>query len=206
MVVDVVTVGDCDLDESLRPLVLAAREAVVNVAKHAGTQRADVYAETTGGAVDVFVRDRGAGFDLGGVAGDRHGVRNSIVDRMARHGGSADVRSAPGEGTEVRLAHAAHRPPTTSPPRAHAEPHRVRPRGDPMTQAIPERPVRVVLVDDHAMFRAGVRAELAASGAGVVEVVGEAADADAAIAVVREQQPHVVLLDVHLPGGRGGRR
>ena len=47
VVVDVVTVGDCDLDESLRPLVHAAREAVVNVAKHAGTQRADVYAETS---------------------------------------------------------------------------------------------------------------------------------------------------------------
>ena len=103
VVVDVVTVGDCDLDESLRPVVLAAREAVVNAAKHAGTQRADVYAETTQGAVDVFVRDRGAGFDLGAVAADRHGVRSSIVDRMARHGGSADVRSAPGEGTEVRL-------------------------------------------------------------------------------------------------------
>ena len=65
------------------------------------------------------------------------------------------------------------------------------------------RPVRVVLVDDHAMFRAGVRAELAASGAGTVEVVGEAADADAAIAVVHDLQPQVVLLDVHLPGGGG---
>jgi signal transduction histidine kinase/phage shock protein PspC (stress-responsive transcriptional regulator) len=103
VVVDVVTVGDCDLDEALRPVVLAAREAVVNVAKHAGTQRADVYAETSPGAVDVFVRDRGAGFDLGAVASDRHGVRSSIVDRMERHGGRADVRSAPGEGTEVRL-------------------------------------------------------------------------------------------------------
>lgn len=103
VVVDVVTVGDCDLDEALRPIVLAAREAVVNVAKHAGTERADVYAETTDSSVDVFVRDRGAGFDLDAMATDRHGVRSSIVDRMSRHGGSADVRSAPGEGTEVRL-------------------------------------------------------------------------------------------------------
>ena len=103
VVVDVVTVGDRELDEALRPVVLAAREAVVNVAKHAGTQRADVYAETSADAVDVFVRDRGAGFDLDAVSADRQGVRSSIVDRMARHGGSADVRSAPGGGTEVRL-------------------------------------------------------------------------------------------------------
>ncbi len=64
-------------------------------------------------------------------------------------------------------------------------------------------PVRVVLVDDHAMFRAGVRAELTSAGAGLVEIVGEAADADAAIAVVRDARPQVVLLDVHLPGGGG---
>lgn len=109
VVVDVVTVGDCPLDEELRPVVHAAREAVVNVAKHAGTRRADVYAETSDVAVDVFVRDRGAGFDVDGVATDRHGVRNSIIERMARHGGRADVRSAPREGTEVRL----HMPRTT---------------------------------------------------------------------------------------------
>ena len=110
VVVDVVTVGDCPLDEELRPMVHAAREAVVNVAKHAGTQRADVFAETSASAVDVFVRDRGAGFEVGAVAADRQGVRTSIVDRMTRHGGRADVRSAPGEGTEVRL----HMPRTQS--------------------------------------------------------------------------------------------
>ena len=72
-----------------------------------------------------------------------------------------------------------------------------------MTETASAGPVRVVLVDDHAMFRAGVRAELAASGAGMVEVVGEAADADTAVDVVRQLQPQVVLLDVHLPGGGG---
>ena len=58
---------------------------------------------------------------------------------------------------------------------------------------------RVVLVDDHAMFRTGVRAELA----GHADVVAEAADVDEAVRVVTETQPDVVLLDVHLPGGGG---
>ena len=68
-------------------------------------------------------------------------------------------------------------------------------------------PVRVVLVDDHRMFRTGVRAELteamAASGVPVCEFVGEAPDVDTAISVIRAEQPDVVLLDVHLPGGSG---
>ena len=64
-------------------------------------------------------------------------------------------------------------------------------------------PVRVVIVDDHAMFRAGVRAELQSVGAGRVEVVGDASDVATAVAAVREHRPEVVLLDVHLPGGGG---
>ena len=101
--VDVVAVGDCDLEEALRPIVQATREAVTNAAKHAGTGRVDVYAEVSSDAVDVFVRDRGAGFSLDDVPEDRYGVRRSILDRMERHGGTAEVRSTPGEGTEVRL-------------------------------------------------------------------------------------------------------
>ena len=91
------------MSEALRPVVNATREAVTNAAKHAGTGQVDVYAEVTGAAVDVFVRDRGRGFDPDTIAEDRYGVRNSIIDRMDRHGGTADVRSTPGEGTEVRL-------------------------------------------------------------------------------------------------------
>jgi DNA-binding NarL/FixJ family response regulator len=63
--------------------------------------------------------------------------------------------------------------------------------------------VGVVIVDDHAMFRAGVRAELAESGAGVVEILAEAADVDTAVAAIAAVRPAVVLLDVHLPGGGG---
>ncbi len=64
-------------------------------------------------------------------------------------------------------------------------------------------PVRVVVVDDHAMFRSGVRSELATVGAGQVQVVAEAADVDQAVAAILEHRPDVVLLDVHLPGGGG---
>ena len=64
--VEVVSVGDCDLDEPLRPVVSATREAVTNAAKHAGTGQIDVYAEVTDAAVDVFVRDRGTRLRPGG--------------------------------------------------------------------------------------------------------------------------------------------
>ena len=62
-----------------------------------------MYAEVDEERIEVFVRDRGQGFDLDEVADDRMGVKGSIIDRMARHGGTATVRSAPGDGTEVRL-------------------------------------------------------------------------------------------------------
>jgi signal transduction histidine kinase/phage shock protein PspC (stress-responsive transcriptional regulator) len=101
--VEVVTVGDGPVDEARGALVAAAREAILNAAKHAGTARIDVYAEVDATGVSVFVRDRGVGFDPAGVSDDRAGIRNSIVGRMARHGGRAEIRSAPGTGTEVEL-------------------------------------------------------------------------------------------------------
>jgi len=101
--VEVVVVGDCAHADHLVPVVQATREALTNAAKHAGVPRVDVYAEITDAAVDVFVRDRGAGFDPAAVPADRFGVRRSIEDRMVRHGGTAEILSTPGEGTEVRL-------------------------------------------------------------------------------------------------------
>jgi signal transduction histidine kinase/phage shock protein PspC (stress-responsive transcriptional regulator) len=102
--VEVVTVGDAAVSDDLRPLLLAAREAMVNAAKHSGADQVDVYAEMVDGVTEVFVRDRGAGYDPDGVPDDRLGVRNSIVDRMRRHAGTAVIRTALGEGTEVRLS------------------------------------------------------------------------------------------------------
>jgi signal transduction histidine kinase len=99
----VVVGGDRTLDDGLRALVLAAREAMVNAAKHAGVDEVSVYAEVEEDEVDVFVRDRGTGFDPEAVPTDRHGLADSVRGRMARHGGTVRLRSRPGEGTEVHL-------------------------------------------------------------------------------------------------------
>ncbi|MGW0229795.1 ATP-binding protein [Actinopolymorpha singaporensis] len=101
--VEVVMVGDAPLDPALTAVVRAAGEAMVNAAKHSGAPRIDVYAEVEENHVEVYVRDRGVGFDPDRVGEDRLGVRRSIYERMERHGGRAQVRSGPGEGTEVRL-------------------------------------------------------------------------------------------------------
>ena len=102
--VETVVVGDCPLDSRLAGLVAAAREALTNAAKFAGVSQVDLYAEAGEERVELFVRDRGVGFDPAQVPADRQGIRRSIRERMDRHGGQAFVRSAPGEGTEVELA------------------------------------------------------------------------------------------------------
>jgi signal transduction histidine kinase len=101
--VEIVVVGDRALDGRAEALVAAAREAMVNAAKFGGGSPVDVYAEASDGSLQVFVRDRGPGFDPDTVPEDRRGVRESIVGRMARHGGRAAIHSAPGAGTEVEL-------------------------------------------------------------------------------------------------------
>jgi signal transduction histidine kinase len=101
--IDVVAVGDAPLDERGAALVAAAREALVNAAKFGAGGAVSLYAEVGQERAEVFVRDRGPGFELAGVPEDRRGVRESILGRMRRHGGRAAIHSAPGEGTEVEL-------------------------------------------------------------------------------------------------------
>jgi Signal transduction histidine kinase len=101
--IEIVCVGDADLTPRLNALVQAARQAMVNAAKYAEAPVVSVYAEVEPDEVTVFVRDRGKGFDLDAVPPDRMGIRESIIGRMERNGGSARVRTAPGEGTEVTL-------------------------------------------------------------------------------------------------------
>ncbi len=103
LTVDSVVVGDAPLDDALAGLGAATREALVNAAKHSGAASADLYTEVTPERVSVFVRDRGAGFDAAAVPADRRGLRDSVTGRLTRLGGTATVRSSPGEGTEVEL-------------------------------------------------------------------------------------------------------
>ena len=100
--VELVCVGEVELDESGRALVAATTEAMVNAAKHA-RGAVSVYVEVDDGRVTVFVRDRGPGFDVAGVSPDRKGVSESMIGRMQRAGGTCAIRSDE-RGTEVTLA------------------------------------------------------------------------------------------------------
>ena len=101
--VETVTVGDCELTVELRALLAAGREAAVNAATWSGAPTVSLFVEVEPAQVSVFVRDRGTGFDPEAVGHDRRGIAESIRARVARCGGSAVIRSAPGQGTEVEL-------------------------------------------------------------------------------------------------------
>lgn len=102
--IEVVTVGDRPLDERSAAVLAAAREALTNAARHAGDGGpVSLYAEITPERLQVFIRDRGSGFDPEAVPPGRHGLKDSIIGRMERHGGRAAIRSQPGEGTEIEL-------------------------------------------------------------------------------------------------------
>ena len=113
--VEVVIVGDCELDDNLTALLAAAREATVNAAKWSGASVISLFAEVEPGEVSLVVRDRGKGFDPAAVPADRKGLAESVHGRMTRRGGTVTVTSAPGEGTKVSLKM----------PRAAAQPHQV---------------------------------------------------------------------------------
>ena len=100
--VEVVVTGDRPLDDGGRALVRALREALANAVRH-GSPPVSAYVEIGPSAVEAFVRDHGCGFDPEVVPADRLGVRESILGRMTRHGGTAEVRRRD-PGTEVILA------------------------------------------------------------------------------------------------------
>ena len=99
--IDVVTVGDHLLDKESAPLIGAASEAMVNAAKHSGADRLSLYLEAEDEKLTVYVTDQGKGFDLDKVAPDRKGIAESIKSRVENAGGTVEINSEPGDGTEV---------------------------------------------------------------------------------------------------------
>ena len=185
-------VGDCPFTEPMRAVVNATREALVNAAKHAGTGKVDVYVEVSPSAVEVFVRDRGVGFDPADVPEDRMGVRGSIVDRMDRHGGSSEIRSTPGEGTEVRL-----RLPRKDSDKAGDEDETMSLTGERwlrLRQGPRRHRRRPRDVPGRREGRARRRRRRGRRGRPT---------STAPSPTIEARQPAVVLLDVHLPGGGG---
>jgi signal transduction histidine kinase/phage shock protein PspC (stress-responsive transcriptional regulator) len=101
--IESVTVGDAALDEAATALVAAAREAIVNAARHSRTSSVALFVEVEPDAIVAYIRDHGVGFDRSAVGTDRRGLEDSIAGRMRQAGGGSEVTSRLGEGTEVRL-------------------------------------------------------------------------------------------------------
>jgi signal transduction histidine kinase len=100
--IDTVVRGDAEVNPPFEAVLAAAREALTNAAKHAGVDVIDLYAELETGRIEVFVRDRGHGFDAA-VAGSGRGMDHSMVKRITDVGGEAQITSEVGAGTSVEL-------------------------------------------------------------------------------------------------------
>ncbi|MBI5507883.1 MAG: response regulator [Deltaproteobacteria bacterium] len=184
-------------------LFMGTRELLFNVVKHAGVQAARVRVSTDAGALCVAVTDGGQGFDpsLIRAAGGKAGGFGlfSLNERLRLLGGRMEIDSAPGRGSRFRLV--APATPAKDMPvsrAATAASHAATPSPE---SAAKSQKIRVMLVDDHEVMRQGL-AELLA-GENDLEIVGEAADGRAGIALLSKVRPDVVLMDVNMPGLSG---
>jgi signal transduction histidine kinase len=101
--IETVIVGDAPLSPAVEALLAATREALLNAVKHGDGAEISLFAKASATTAAEFVRDRGPGFDPAAIDETRRGIRSSIIERMVRVGGHADVYTAPGEGCEVEL-------------------------------------------------------------------------------------------------------
>lgn len=189
-------------DEFNALLFDCVRELLLNIVKHAGVKEATVSVREEGDRLRVSVRDKGEGFDVEatGRAQSSSGFGLfSIHERLMALGGNTSIETAPGKGTVVRLevplAIAAldrpdGRPAVASPAVSDEERHPADPR-----------PVRIVVVDDHAMVRQGLSTMIDEDER--MSVVGEAADGVEAIEAMETHSPDVILIDVNMPRMNG---
>jgi CheY-like chemotaxis protein/anti-sigma regulatory factor (Ser/Thr protein kinase) len=187
-----------DLAEDLKILVFeAVRELLFNAFKHAGTQAAEVHLSSVGTqGITISVSDQGAGFDpeqvnTTGESGGGFGLF-SIRERLGLIGGSLRIDSSKGRGTRFTL-----RVPYTKATPATVEPEMP---ALPVARGSQQKPgeiIRVLLADDHTLFRDGIARLLDKEPD--IAVVGQAKDGREAVELARKLQPHIILMDINMP-------
>ncbi|MEX5217424.1 MAG: response regulator [Nitrospiraceae bacterium] len=198
-------------------LFQSVRELLMNVSKHAGTDQATVtLSKAEGKVLRIVVEDRGQGFDV--TAGDRPTAQFglfSIRERMQVMGGTLETDSAPGRGTKALLSLPLKPQQAT---REDAESARKSEGLELISEELgikkedksnnpmisipdaslePAARVRVLLADDHAMVRQGLRSVL--EGYHDLQVIGEAQDGMEAVELAQVLKPDVIVMDVNMP-------
>ena len=181
-------------EEAKKFLFQAVRELILNVRKHSGTDQASVRIFSSGDEVGIEVRDEGSGFDTEQTrTGDRVSFGLfSIRDRVELMGGSLHVESAPGRGTTCVIR---------VPAVGQAAKAPVAVDGGKTAQADGGGPIRVLVVDDHTIFRRGLISILESYPD--IKVVGEASDGEQGIERAHELMPDVIIMDLAMPRMNG---
>ncbi|HEX5549458.1 MAG TPA: MASE1 domain-containing protein [Nitrospira sp.] len=172
----------------------SARELLINVAKHAGTNKASLMLDLAENVLTIAVQDQGKGFKTGALEPHQPGQHFglfSIKERMEELGGWLRVESTPGQGTTITLGLPFT---STAAPSTDTSVHE-RPVHPPPAKAAGAR--RVLLVDDHAMVRQGLRAVLEAHPD--LFIIGEAADGREAVSIAKKRTPDVIVMDINMP-------
>lgn len=185
-------------EDTAAMLYQSVRELLFNVVKHAGTDHASISLMRHGEeSVTITVSDRGYGFNpTVMMETDRHhpgrfGLFN-VQERIEAVGGRLDLASTKGEGTSISLT----APLGASVPSAQA-PTAARPQPRVSSSTPLSQRLRILLVDDHAMVRQGLRSVL--ENYPDLEVIGEAGDGEAAIMLTAALKPDVVVMDINMP-------
>jgi PAS domain S-box-containing protein len=198
---------DLPIPEEQAVLVFqSVRELLINVAKHSGTKQAGVRMRRDSSGLRIEVCDSGVGFDLG-VVRPRDGAQPlkfglfSIRERMKAFGGSLEIFTAPGKGTSALLVlpleEAVSVAPTPVDDGFTASTTVTPQRLTRETTSALQKALTVLLVDDHAMMRQGLRSVLEAHQD--ITIVGEASDGQEAVEMVDALRPAVVVMDINMP-------
>lgn len=199
--------ADPDQEEIKVLLFQSVRELLFNVVKHAGVNAARVAMRRQEGRIVIVVGDEGSGFHPAEMspAEDRRSDKTgfglfNIRERLQLLGGAFDIESHPGRGATMTLTaplrtSAFGLPEPKAVPAREAQPPTGRPKAAGQCQ--PNGPIRVMLVDDHAVMRQGLSALLAWHKD--IEIVGEAADGRQAVESAPHLDPDVILMDISMP-------